>query len=75
MKSKHFSRILSETPDETRKMVKNYLDDLDKNVKKECQHPEHNFPTHLYIPAGETHTHVCPNCGNEITVTTPIVIL
>lgn len=75
MKSKHFSRIISETTPtaiQRRKMVKDYLDDLDKKAKKECQHPEHNFPTLIYIPGGQSHTHVCPDCGNEITVIVPI---
>lgn len=75
MISKKFNKIISETSPEIRQKVKDWMDDKDMQVKKTCQHPEHNFPTHLYIPAGETHTHVCPNCGNEITVTTPIVTL
>ena len=30
-----------------------------------CNHPEHDFPTHLYIPPGKGYRHVCPNCGKE----------
>jgi hypothetical protein len=79
MKSKHFARIISEntpTAIQRRKMVKDYLDGLDKKdaeTKKACQHTEHNFPTLLYIPSGQSHTHICPGCGNEITLTTPIL--
>lgn len=31
-----------------------------------CFHPEHsNYPTHLYIPPGQSYIHVCPGCGKE----------
>lgn len=40
-----------------------------------CKHPEHNFPTGLYIKPGESYTHVCPACGKEETVTMPKVEL
>ena len=31
----------------------------DKTWKPEiCHHPEHNFPTMLYIPPGETREHI-----------------
>lgn len=33
-----------------------------------CQHPQHNVPMHLYIPTGHGYRHVCPGCGNVITV-------
>lgn len=33
-----------------------------------CTHPEHNFPTHLYIPLGMGYKHVCPGCGKIHTV-------
>ena len=33
-----------------------------------CNNPSHGFPTHLYIPAGTTHTHTCPGCGKQITI-------
>lgn len=33
-----------------------------------CDHPEHNFPMMLYIPPGQSYTHVCPHCGYRITV-------
>ena len=75
MKSKNFASIIAETPVETRKLVKDYLDGLDKEAEKACQHPEHNLPTHLYIPVGQSHTHVCPGCGNEIIATISIITL
>lgn len=78
MKSKNFARIIAETSEESvkrRKLVKDYLDKKDAETKKACQHPEHNFPTHIYIPGGQSHTHVCPDCGNEITATAPIITL
>jgi hypothetical protein len=33
-----------------------------------CNHPEHEFPTLLFIPAGSSHTHTCPHCGQSATV-------
>jgi len=30
-----------------------------------CGHPEHEPPTHLYIPQGQGYRHVCPFCGKE----------
>ncbi len=35
---------------------------------KPCTSPQHNFPSMLYIPAGSSFTHVCPNCGYTVTV-------
>ena len=32
-----------------------------------CRHAEHDFPTGLYIPAGQGYTHVCPACGKTQT--------
>lgn len=40
---------------------------------KPCLNPSHNFPTHLYIEPGQTYKHVCPGCGNEISVTAPMI--
>lgn len=42
-------------------------------IKEPCRSLEHNFPSHLYIPPGQSHTHTCPGCGNQITVTQPII--
>lgn len=33
-----------------------------------CNHPEHNPPTHLYIPPGKGYKHICPGCGKEKTI-------
>lgn len=33
-----------------------------------CTHPDHNFPTHLYIPPGMGYRHICPGCGKIQTV-------
>ena len=33
-----------------------------------CRHPQHNVPMLLYIPPGCGYRHVCPGCGNVITV-------
>jgi len=33
-----------------------------------CRHPNHNPPMHLYIPAGKSHEHTCPSCGNRQVV-------
>lgn len=42
---------------------------LEDDVKPEpCQHPEHNPPTHLYIPAGKRYRHICPGCGQEAII-------
>lgn len=50
----------------------NRMDELPKDWKL-CLNPGHNFPTHLYIPPGQSYTHVCPGCGAKITVTQPII--
>jgi hypothetical protein len=34
----------------------------------ECRHPEHNPPTHVYIPVGKRLVHVCPGCGHETRI-------
>lgn len=50
-------------------------DNIDKIMKeienKQCMSPEHNPPTHLYIPPGESYTHVCPACGKETVLRSP----
>ena len=43
--------------------------DLDK--KKICNHPEHNPPTHLYIPQGQGYLHICPACQKEMKLIPP----
>lgn len=38
---------------------------------KPCLTPGHEFPSHLYIPPGQTYKHVCPGCHQETVVTAP----
>lgn len=40
---------------------------------KICLNPAHNFPSMLYIPAGQSHTHTCPGCGKSQTVISPMI--
>ncbi|ASV44530.1 hypothetical protein PBI_SCTP2_515 [Salicola phage SCTP-2] len=35
----------------------------DKWFEKTCNHPEHFPPSHIMIPKGMNHKHVCPGCG------------
>ncbi len=30
-----------------------------------CLHPEHKFPSMMYVPPGKTYEHVCPGCGTK----------
>ena len=39
-----------------------------------CRDPSHGFPTHLWIPPGQTHVHKCPSCDQETQVTAPEII-
>lgn len=42
----------------------NGLIPMDKfNWEGMCIHPEHNPPSHLYIPQGYIYKHTCPSCG------------
>jgi rRNA maturation endonuclease Nob1 len=41
------------------------------NWDKICRHPEHDFPTHMCIPSGESYTHKCPICGVTTTISSP----
>ena len=38
-------------------------------LTKPCFHPEHDFPSHVYIAPGQTYKHVCPGCGTVISFT------
>jgi len=40
----------------------------DDDKPEPCRHPEHNPPTHLYIPAGKRYRHICPGCGQEAII-------
>ena len=58
----------------TRNSIRNYKREIksgffDLPTFKKCEHPEHNTPTHIYIPQGKGYKHVCPNCGNVIIMT------
>lgn len=33
-----------------------------------CHHPQHEPPSHLYIPPGQGYRHVCPACGKTFTI-------
>lgn len=48
-------------------MNKLFSIDLEKHkiTPDKCTHPEHEPPSHLYVPAGEKYIHKCPACGNE----------
>ena len=38
---------------------------FDLPLSQHCTHPQHRFPTMLYIPPGKGYRHVCPGCGKE----------
>ena len=46
---------------------------FDLPKEKTCRHPQHNFPSHLYIPPGKGYRHKCPACGNVIEVIQPLI--
>jgi hypothetical protein len=39
-----------------------------KEKEKECNHPEHNPPSHIYLKDGD-YTWECPNCGKQQSFT------
>jgi hypothetical protein len=41
---------------------------IDKNIRPRCNHPNHNPPTHLYIPPDKLYVHVCPACNHQQTI-------
>jgi hypothetical protein len=45
--------------------VSGFEDDDDGAQLPFCVSPEHNPPTHLYVPAGKRYRHVCPVCGQQ----------
>lgn len=45
------------------------FEDLDE--EQPCIHPEHNPPTHLFIPPGKQYRHVCPGCEREVVLRSP----
>lgn len=59
-----------------------YSNDKDKkegffDLPKEefCTHPQHNPPSHLYIPPGKGYRHKCPSCGKVMEVYSPNITL
>ena len=36
--------------------------------EKFCNHPEHHFPSMMYIPPGQEVVHTCPGCGKKCKV-------
>lgn len=42
-------------------------EDSDKAVIP-CLGKQHEPPTHLYVPPGESFTHICPNCGKKTVI-------
>ena len=38
-----------------------------------CTSPQHNPPSHLYIPSGKGYRHVCPHCHKE-TIIKPLQV-
>lgn len=37
-------------------------------AKAQCNHPERNPPTLIYIPRGHEMVHTCPACGKVTTI-------
>ena len=35
---------------------------------KICTHPEHNIPSHIFIPQGKGYRHICPSCNTEVVI-------
>ena len=42
--------------------------------KMPCLDSEHNAPMHICLPAGHELHHVCPSCGWETKITSPVII-
>lgn len=40
-------------------------------VYKTCRNPNHDVPSHLYVPAGQGYRHVCPACGHTSVIYNP----
>jgi hypothetical protein len=41
---------------------------FDLPMQTMCNDPEHNVPSHLYVPAGQGYRHICPRCGYMQTI-------
>lgn len=48
---------------------RSHFEDLETAPK--CNHPEHEPPTHLYIPRGKKYIHICPGCRRRIELIPP----
>ncbi len=33
-----------------------------------CNHPGHNVPMHICVPANQQYRHVCPACGYDVLI-------
>ena len=44
---------------------------FDLDLVKKCNSPEHEPPTHIYIPYGKGYKHVCPQCGQTQDIIPP----
>lgn len=38
-----------------------------------CRDPEHNPPTHIYIPPDQQYVHICPSCRRQTIMRGPDV--
>lgn len=59
--------------------ISHSLEDRDNNEKEGsgffdlpkteiCNCPQHNPPSHIYIPQGKGYRHTCPCCGKVATI-------
>lgn len=46
---------------------------FDLSKQTTCKHPQHEPPSHLYIPLGKGYRHKCPNCSRVSTLIPPQV--
>lgn len=45
-----------------------------KKLDDVCIHLNHQPPTHMYIPSGQTYEHECPGCGDKTILRSPSII-
>lgn len=55
--------------DQLNEKERSHFEDIEKI--ETCKHPEHNPPSHLYIPQGKRYVHICPSCGNREVIAPP----
>ena len=46
----------------------------DEDFTMPCTCPEHNPPTHIYIPVGHKLVHECPSCGKKVVLRPAFII-